>query len=889
MKPFSESGKLLTPLLLACALAFHARADAQFVINPAWVKVSNRYLTLAVEPTTGRFHLYTAGGGRGIIAPVTSDINGAHFRIDPAPDDPYSNIAQFGEGGEVLTQAVAVTPESILTVWETEEGLDNENTGDPGGPSIRVEQRLTLLRDVLKIEYKVTNRGRYSHKIGTRVVLQPDFRILSALPHSEIPVVPGLSPIGFRTSFSLISMPSLYNVFEANPTSGDILSTALKSVGIISGESATTPTELLFIDDAEITGDPYELPDESYSRILNVAPVLIFSDVSYTSGQSRIFVTYFGLGSSTTDYEPNPVAALECPSQVSLVEGDDPATTDITERFYFSPGSLTVRAFIYNTSAVALADTTVRLLLPTGLEFQSGESSSKSTGNIPAYNEKSVSWRVNVNGFASGQLPVILTTSSAGASSKSITRYVDVPPLPQDFTVDGLSMVAFPYTFDDPNPGVVFIDRTTSATLSPLYLATWDPDLNDYLKYSTGGGITELSAGVGYWLQTSRSTPLDLQGAHPVSSSADFLLPLKKEWSMVGDPFLSSVYLGRVKFFYSGESYDWIGAIQRGLLRSTMWTYDAGIRDYVAVGEQTSELKPMVGYWLKALVSGLTMVFPSDINEARNVVNTHPANSSPALPGDLRRSGKASDWLLQLSVRSADSRYRSSRSYLGVSFEATDRFDLTDIEGPPPFSGYVSLRFPHSDWGDDAGYFVQDVRRAFSGERSWDVEAVTDQPNTSFVLTWPTIQRVPRPYRFTLVDLDTGRRVYMRTVESYAYTSGKAGCPRRFRIEVTTDPAGALRVTGFVVSSPLTRSRALSVSFALSRDAEVRCAIRTASGRLVRVIDPGTLRKKGVNALTWDARGNAGQFLPRGVYVVDIRATTEEQQTVRVVKTLQVR
>jgi len=887
----------LTSLLVTGALILPFRAEGQFVINPAWVQVSNRYLTLAVEPQNGRFHLYTAGGGRGIIAPVTSDVNGAYFRIDPEPDDPFSNIVQFGESGRVLTQAVAVTPESILTIWETTEGLDNEDTSDVGGASIRVEQRLTLLRDILKIEFKVTNRGRYSHKIGTRLVLQPDFRILAALPHSEIPVVPGLPPIRLRTSFPLISMPSQYNVFEANPATGDILSNPFKTVGIVTGENATTPAELLFIDDSLITNDPFELPEESFSRLLNVTPVLIFNDVSYTSGQSRTFVTYFGLGSSTADYEPNPVAALECPSQVNLVEGDDPTTTGVTERFYFEPKSLIVRAFIYNTSSVALADTTLRLLLPTGLEFQSGESSSKSTGTIPAYNEKSVSWRVNVNGLASGQLPLILTTSSAGASSKSITRYVDVPPLPQDFTVNGLSMVSFPYTFDNPDPAVVLYDRTTSATLRPLNLATYDPELKDYLYYSTGG-IRELVAGVGYWLQTSRSTSLDLKGAHPVPSNTDFLLNLKKDWNMIGNPFLFSVYLGRVKFFYLGEAYDWIAAVQRGLLRSTMWTYDTSARNYIALGQQTSELKPMVGYWVRALVSGLTMAFPADINVGRSIGATSLSEKGFPLPGDLHAAGKGSNggqscpssksaWLVRLSVRSADGRLCDPTNYVGVSPEASDRFDLCDIEEPPPFPGYVSLRFPHPEWGKDAGYYVQDVRQTFSGTKTWDVEVVSDQPNTSFVLTWHNIHQVPRAYRLTLIDLETGKRIYMRTVGSYSFTS--SGNNRRFRLEVTTDPASVLKISGLSVSPGKMRSGGATISFTLSRGAAVSCMVRTSSGRIVRIIEAGTWRKKGLNIITWDGKGSLGQLLPRGVYLLDMQATTEEQQTVRVVKPLQVR
>lgn len=864
-------------------------SNAQIIINPAYVRVNNKYLTLAVEPTTGRFHLYTAGGARAILAASTADVNGAFFRIDPPVDDPIGNVVQFGEGGEFVTDPVQSSQESIIAVWETTDGLDNETISTNSSIAIRVEQRLTLLRDALKVQYTVQNNGRFNHRIGTRILLQAEFPTSLTVTDSEIAVVPGHEPMRNQTIFPVSSVPGSFFAFDADPVTGQIASGAFRALGTLSGDNSVRPDELIFTDQTDVTTNPFDIPDNPFARIVNVVPVCVYNDVNYTPGQSRTFTVYFGLGDATSDYEPNPVVALESPREIALLQQDDPATTTI-EEFYLDPQDIVVRAFVYNTSQLAIADTTATLILPEGLEFQTGEIASKKTGAIPAFSESTnLAWRVKVNGRVSGRLPLIVTTASSGASAKSVTRYIDVPPLPQDFTTNGLRMVTFPYTFDDPDPAVAVIDRTTSSTLRPLNLATYDTDIADYLYYErngeTTGDISALEAGVGYWLKTNRETYLDFQGANLIPGTTDFLIPLARDWNMIGSPYTASVFLGRTRFFYQGQSYTWLDAVARGLIRSTVYTYDPNLGAYTSLSSESSELSPMVGYWMKALFSGMTVVFPADMNAGRSV---SPPSGRAATPSSTAQQPAAPDWLLNIQASIPGARLKDTSTALGVGPQASSRYDPQDVEEPPPFSGFVNVSFPHRDWGKDSGYYRQDVRKPSSGKQVWDMDVASDQSLADCVLTWPNIQRVPRQYRVTLVDLDANRRVYMRTTEAYRYRTGDGGGIHHFRIEVSNDPSGVLRITGVAVSSAAGRSLSKSVTFNLSRAATVRCEVKNATGRTVRVIDPGTPRDTGMNLILWDQRGNLGQVLPRGVYLLEILATTEEQQSVRVVKTIRV-
>lgn len=866
-------------LLIFCGSSVFAQAT----IDPAWIVVQNRYLILGVEPTNGQFHLFTTSLS-GLVSLAGIDSGKTTLRIDPAADDPNSNRAIFGETGTFVTRPTKESNESIFAVFDTQEGLTGAETGTGSGFAVRIEQRLTLVRDTLRIQYTVRNNGKMTHKIGTRVVLDQDLGY--TLGQGASFIVPGQAPMEFQTEFTSALMPATYQAVDS------LIDPTIVTRGIVSGDGATPPNRLLFADGALLAAN-YDIASNPLSQLpVTGNSVYYYQDAPYTKGASKTFTLYFGLANSTSDYEPNPVVALESPNSVQLLEGDDP-TTGEKEAFYYDSQNLVIAGFVYNTSSVAIANTSAFLILPAGLEFREGDIASKSTGNIAAFSEKSMTWKVKATGRVTGPLPVTLTTSSSGATSKSVTRTIDVPPLPQAFTTQSLRMVAFPFTYDNPDPKAVLVDASTTptATLDPIRLATYDSDLGDYLYY-TRGQLPALEAGRGYWMQTkpNQATTLTFQGSHLIPTTEDFLVELKRDWNMVGSPYTTSVYLGRTKFVFSGQSYSWSEAVQRGLIRSSLWSWDPNIEDYVAISKETSQIAPMTGYWIKTLVRGVRLAFPADMNLFRSSRGRSAPRSQPAVPSGAatRDTAGNTEWLLQISARFTQGRKKDTSNYLGVSSYASDNYDLQDVDEPPPFSGYVNVRFPHSDWGKDSGNYSRDIRRSFVGRKSWDMEVATDQPSTDLALNWGNIHQIPRRYRLTLVDVESGQRVYMRTAESYVFRSGPQGGAHRFRIEVDTDPSSALRITGVLVSPGAVRGLGQAISFNLSRGATVRCEIRSVTGRSVRILDPGTLKSSGLNLLNWDLRGGSGQILPRGLYLMELTAIDPEQQTVKVVKTLRI-
>jgi len=153
------------------------------------------------------------------------------------------------------------------------------------------------------------------------------------------------------------------------------------------------------------------------------------------------------------------------------------------------------------------------------------------------------------------------------------------------------------------------------------------------------------------------------------------------------------------------------------------------------------------------------------------------------------------------------------------------------------------------------------------------------------VLTWPDLSSVPRDASLILVDELTGKRQTMRTTASYRFRTGAAGEVRTFRLEAAPVGAGRLIVTGVTVTP--TRS-GFALQYTLSQDAEVAIRLVSPTGRAVATLS-ATRSRGGPNVAALPTRTDAGQALPRGVYLVELQAAAEDGRRAKAVRSVAVR
>ncbi len=245
---------------------------------------------------------------------------------------------------------------------------------------------------------------------------------------------------------------------------------------------------------------------------------------------------------------------------------------------------------------------------------------------------------------------------------------------------------------------------------------------------------------------------------------------------------------------------------------------------------------------------------------------------------------KSDSWKVQLSVRAGAA--SDVNNFAGVSSRAADGPDISDMRKPPMMAPYVSLDFVHSDWGRAAGAYMEDIRSPLNGSKIWNFQVATDQPNADVVISWPNISRIPGKYRFTLEDVDTGRKVFMGTQAAYTYNSGARPASRKFRLVARLSASESLMITG--LNAAPARGQGTVLSYSLSGDATVGVEVITLTGKVVRKLASGA-QSAGMRSAVWDNRDARGRNVPGGSYLMQVTAVGPDGQVVRAVQPATIR
>ena len=184
-----------------------------------------------------------------------------------------------------------------------------------------------------------------------------------------------------------------------------------------------------------------------------------------------------------------------------------------------------------------------------------------------------------------------------------------------------------------------------------------------------------------------------------------------------------------------------------------------------------------------------------------------------------------------------------------------------------------------------------DYRTRSVGRQQWQF-VVRRNPEaadfTDIVLTWPEVGKAPRELSFTLVDLATGERRYMRTATHYVIPASRGVGDNRFQVIASREPVVPLQIVGL---APAETSRAAGsrVSYTLTRPAQVTLTVRALSGRVVYRLAASQAQAAGLNTLLWDGRSSAGARVPAGTYQVELLANDSEDFRIRAVTLVSLR
>lgn len=640
-------------------LAVVAPAGAQGT-TPQWRLDSgeqqNRYLTLITYFTSDlvtKWEIWTSGGD-----PFNSDDDyspcpGYPWNIgrlfgaphpnynNPTPDTtPYANLALFrvddGEGGfDDLVYPGDFTPVfgPPAVPLPRNQGTYAPYRVNIGDDVLEVNQELQFARDMVRIEYIVTNLGAFgqgtggaTRRVGLRLVIDPytDYGArncnIFARPVSSL-FIPTTRervlfekdygrPVGTTTIPDEPVVPDQYLVFDDDEGPDPLLTAKL----IMRGNGATPPDRFAVVNTLNLFPAPgawdYSTDFGQELRISDIGSALWWDVSEIPSGRSKSFVVYAGLGVAshgmsnaylasqqdhTNLFTQGYVAALQAPFALPLVDGN--ADVDGTG----TPVTFDAHAFVQNQYFFSsLPNAFAFLELPDALELADPDASRRvDMGTLAALatgpDEGRGDWVLKPTGIEAGLVKIAVTFSNAFLDSVRVEREINVPQGRLYQLGPEWRMLTFPFNFnlqqDDP---------ASALGLPPgsFQMVHYNPQLNRYEN------VTRIRPGEAYWVRVfgSDGAPVftRLENARPVrlQQTDTYLIDVKTGWNQIGNPSPYAVPVRDVGVVTaSGEIVPFERAVQQSFLRPALYEYDRKTGQYVRLGLDDI-LQPGRGYWI---------------------------------------------------------------------------------------------------------------------------------------------------------------------------------------------------------------------------------------------------------------------------------------------------
>jgi trimeric autotransporter adhesin len=332
-------------------------------------------------------------------------------------------------------------------------------------------------------------------------------------------------------------------------------------------------------------------------------------------------------------------------------------------------------------------------------------------------------------------------------------------------------------------------------------------------SYEALGLSTEMTQGRGYWIKSLDAATLDVSGgmtptvcpaASRYSSCFDIALTGSGGGlqNLSGHPFSSLVDWADVRFVSGGMEYTPAEAQTAGLASKIVYKWNGGAYepyDGETPGMEGS-LSEWDGIWVKAFVEA-TLRVPTATAVAKGetlVAASMPASetitlstSSPRLSSSSTGKGKGggggkpeealTGWYVRVVAEGGGLTDRGN--VLGQLSTAADGLDAHDLPELPPFSSpYLTVVFPHPEWGGALPQYASDYRKLVKGNvGTWDFEVRSDDPSRAVTLSFDGPGYILK--KATLTDLATGQRIALQKTKSYSFTL--TATTRAFRFEVS--------------------------------------------------------------------------------------------------------
>ncbi|MDW8051222.1 MAG: FlgD immunoglobulin-like domain containing protein [Armatimonadota bacterium] len=402
--------------------------------------------------------------------------------------------------------------------------------------------------------------------------------------------------------------------------------------------------------------------------------------------------------------------------------------------------------------------------------------------------------------------------------------------------------------------------------------ATYNPATGQYVQYPDANAAPAI--GRGFWVVLPSAVQPNLVGDLP-DPEQRFSIDLQPGWNLIANPWTEALVWHReaVRVRVQGVARPLSQATE--FVEPYLWGWEPNPSNpqrgrYVLVsdaqilpGMQTT-LQPWQGYWIYAK-QPCTLELPTP--------------EQAALFAGLTRSyqfERNGGWSFRIGAQLGDA---YDEVLLGVS---GDERGLQVAMPPDPPTRAATAAAVQLRLVREGVPYEADVQPKTRRATTWTLElhvppAEDDQPRT-LLLTVPDVARLPRGVNPVLRDTQTGERRLLRNSAAWQIAVPREGLTRTYEVSLVST-SRLLRITGLQIQSSRSTGQH-TLQFTLSDEARVSIVV-LAGNQVVRTLEQGRSRSRGVQQAVWDGRDVEGRALPPGTYQIVVQAETDDGQVAR--------
>ena len=433
---------------------------------------------------------------------------------------------------------------------------------------------------------------------------------------------------------------------------------------------------------------------------------------------------------------------------------------------------------------------------------------------------------------------------------------IDSPGLQRSFAGDtlqtGYRLIAVPMDLANKASSNVLSDL---GTYDNRFWRLWELK-EDYAEFSGDEQYNELRNGTAFnpgdafWLISRQDWTFQTGQATSLQTSEPFTKTLHAGWNFISNPFSFPIPLQNISL-------------------SSSTTPDP--KRYLRGWASASTLNPFVGYAIDAGVDD-------------NVILTIDPNLGGVggkQSGEPVTEINSFTWGIRIMAESPSASDRDN--YIAVSNEASTGWDLLDRPEPPVIGDYVSVSFPHSDWGKIHKRYEADVRPTPAYGDQWQFDVTTGSPQV-VQLSFEGIDEVPPQFSIQLIDEVTKTTLDLREHHTYTVRTAEAG--QVYPLSVSIGESGYIdeqvESKNLLPDTPTLDQNypnpfnpTTSIRYGLKSPSIVTLEVYNSLGQVVSTLVNSVSKDAGYHVATWDALADDGSAVSSGLYLYRLSVTPD--------------